>query len=157
MCEVNIMNISKLLIRIVLVLFMGLNFSCNDDDFECDGQDVGVNFNIKVKLTALDGSNHLEDNNFIIASLKVLGENNDEKQFSVIDDNGESIITFEGLNTNAIFFTYNDVEKYNFTIHNVITSNEKCTFDVISYEAQNIGLTICDCSIEDIVTVPFDI
>lgn len=150
------MNINKLRVKIILFLFLLLNFSCSSDDV-CDDNDVAVNFTIEVKLKELNGNNHFNNNDFDISLFKVLDDNNLEREFSIIENNGENVISFEALNSNTFSFVYNEIEKYNFGLFNVNTETINCVINVVSFDAISNGQNICDCSLGDSVVITFSI
>jgi len=148
-------------LKVLLLLVILFNVSCSSDD-SCNNGDLEVNFPLKIKLASTTGQNLFNDASFNPSLLKITDPtiSNDERSFSQITSNGETLILIQPLNMNSLNFEYDGVDKYYFGFDDgsIETETIDCTIQVLGYRAStSTGGLICDCSINDIFVVNFDL
>ena len=145
----------KLIIMMLIILFV----SCNSDD--CDDSDLATNFPAKFRIVSSNGMNQLSNPNFDESLLKIFNpEFNDDFgfDFTIQELNEELIIESQIINTNNIVFEYDGVNRFEVVISDRQIEIIDCVVETLSFRANsNDGTFLCDCDINDIVTIEFDI
>ena len=133
--------------------------SCNSDD--CDDSDLGTNFPAKFKIESSNGSNLLSNPNFDESLLKILNpvfDNGFGFDFSIQELNGELIIESQIINTTNIVFEYDGTNRFEIIISDRQLETIDCTVETLSFRANsNDGTLLCNCDINDLVMIEFDI
>ena len=143
-------------LKVVFFLLLVTSFSCNNDDDSCNDSDIPVNFNVKVKLISTTGENLFNDINFDISLLKLSDPNSaiDNRMFSEITENGETLIEFDALDMSSVSFVYDGTEEFYFGFHDIQIETVDCTISVASYKVRKLnGDLLCDCTKGDVIVV----
>ncbi len=147
----------KLLKILVLIIFV-LCTNCSSGD--CGDGDVENNFPAKFKIVSSSGVNQLILQDFDKSLLKILsGENSKiDLEFSIKEFKGELVVECQVINTDIVVFQYNQEDLFKVLISDLQTETNDCFLEVLSFKAstENEGL-LCNCAIDDIVTVEFEI
>ncbi len=145
-------------IQIIMILLITLFTGCNSDD--CDDSDLATNFPAKFRILSTNGINQLSNPNFDESLLKIFNpEFNDfDFDFSIKELNGELIIESQIVNTNNIVFEYDGINRFEIIISNRQIETRDCTVETLSFRASSDdGTLLCNCNINDFVTIEFDI
>lgn len=149
----------KGLLKIVLLLLIVTNLSCDNDD-DCNDSNREVDFPIKVKLVSESGSNLLSDNDFDVSLLKITDPSNSivSLDFTQVIEDGEEIIIFQGINMNSVNFVYDEENEFFFGIHDVKLQTINCAISVSSFQAKKLnGDLICDCNRNELLVITLDL
>ncbi|WP_290697676.1 hypothetical protein [Lacinutrix sp.] len=152
------MNNSAL--KIILLVFIFINFSCDNNDDNCVGTTIAADFTLKVKLVSETGANLFNDSNFDVSLLKLSDpfSENIEIPFMHITENGESLITFNGVDIDSVNFEYAGVDNFFFGFSDIQLQIVNCVLEVLSYKALRAnGDLFCDCSLGDILVIPLNL
>lgn len=148
------MKLLKILVLIITVLCT----NCSTGD--CGDGDVENNFPAKFKIISSSGVNQLTLQEFDKSLLKILsGENSiTNLEFSIKEFKGELVIESQLINTDVVVFQYDQEDLFKVLISDLQTETNDCFLEVLSFKAstENEEL-LCNCAIDDIVTVEFEI
>jgi len=145
--------------KLVLIILVILFVSCNSDN--CNDSDLAINFPAKFKIIASDGSNQLSNPNFDESLLKIFNPEFNSVfglDFSIQELNGELIIESQIINTSSVIFEYDGINRFEVIISNEQIETINCVIGTLSFRANSDdGTLLCDCNINDFVTIEFDI
>jgi hypothetical protein len=146
-------------IKLIMLLLITLFTNCNSDN--CDDSDLATTFPAKFRIVSNNGMNQLSNPNFDESLLKIFNpEFTDDFgfDFSIQELNGELIIESQIINANNIAFEYDGTNRFEVIISDKQIETIDCTVETLSFIANaNDGTLLCNCSINDFVTIEFDI
>jgi len=147
-------------IKSVLIMFMILFVSCNSDDCY-DDSDTADSFPAKFKIISSNGQNQLTNAEFDSSLLKLVDADfpNSPTIFDIVDANSEPIIEFGfAIRVRNIIFEYDGENKFEIQLSDRQTRTENCATETLSFKANLAdGTLICDCEINEFVSIEFDI
>lgn len=147
------------IVKLTMVLLINLFISCNSDD--CDDSDLGLNFPAKFKIISTKGMNQLSNPNFDESLLRIFNPEvtgNFSFDFSIQELGGELIIESQIINASNIVFEYDGMNQFEVVISNRQIELIDCTVETLSFRANSgDGTLLCNCDINNFVTIEFDI